>query len=172
MRLSCSQASHCTVCKNYFKVCFCLKSLILLQPRKVWTFCFQVFEQKYKHIVKYSHCGDVHISKIILMSFCVFFLQYLVTDIYQFCIVIIPMVVGGTTLNVITTSAMTKSVAINKTGAVLGLSMATNSLIRTVSPTLGSIMYKNYGWPSFGALGLVVNAAVALFLFLHGKDSF
>lgn len=114
----------------------------------------------------------MHISKIILMSFCVFFLQYLVTDIYQFCIVIIPMVVGGTTLNVITTSAMTKSVAINKTGAVLGLSMATNSLIRTVSPTLGSIMYKNYGWPSFGALGLVVNAAVALFLFLHGKDSF
>lgn len=99
-------------------------------------------------------------------------LLYLVTDIYQFCIVIIPMVVGGTTLNVITTSAMTKSVAIDKTGAVLGLSMATNSLIRTVSPTLGSIMYKNYGWPSFGALGLVVNAAVALFLFLHGKDSF
>lgn len=99
-------------------------------------------------------------------------LLYLVTDIYQFCIVIIPMVVGGTTLNVITTSAMTKSVTITKTGAVLGLSMATNSLIRTVSPTLGSIMYKNYGWPSFGVLGLVVNAAVAMFLFLHGKDSF
>ena len=96
----------------------------------------------------------------------------MVTDIYQFCIVIIPMVVGGTTLNVITTSAMTKSVTVSKTGAVLGLSMATNSLIRTVSPTMGSIMYKNYGWPSFGLLGLVVNAIVALFLFYHGKDSF
>lgn len=99
-------------------------------------------------------------------------LLYMVTDIYQFCVVIIPMVVGGTTLNVITTSAMTKSVTVDKTGAVLGLSMATNSLIRTVSPTLGSIMYKNYGWPSFGLLGLVVNAAVALFLFFHGKDTF
>lgn len=99
-------------------------------------------------------------------------LLYMVTDIYQFCIVIIPMVVGGTTLNVITTSAMTKSVTVTKTGAVLGLSMATNSLIRTVSPTMGSIMYKNYGWPSIGLLGLVVNAAVALFLFYHGKDSF
>ena len=96
----------------------------------------------------------------------------MVTDIYQFCIVIIPMVVGGTTLNVITTSAMTKSVTVTKTGAVLGLSMATNSLIRTVSPTMGSIMYKNYGWPSIGLLGLVVNAAVALFLFYHGKNSF
>lgn len=96
----------------------------------------------------------------------------MVTDIYQFCVVIIPMVVGGTTLNVITTSAMTKSVVIKETGAVLGLSMATNSLIRTVSPTLGSIMYKYYGWPSFGLLGLVVNAAVAVFLFIHGKETF
>lgn len=99
-------------------------------------------------------------------------LLYMVTDIYQFCVVIIPMVVGGTTLNVITTSAMTKSVVIKETGAVLGLSMATNSLIRTVSPTLGSIMYKHYGWPSFGLLGLVVNAAVAVFLFIHGKETF
>lgn len=99
-------------------------------------------------------------------------LLYVVTDIYQFCVVIIPMVVGGTTLNVITTSAMTKSVVIKDTGAVLGLSMATNSLIRTVSPTLGSIMYKHYGWPSFGFLGLVVNAAVAVFLFIHGKETF
>ena len=96
----------------------------------------------------------------------------MVKDIYQFCVVIIPMVVGGTTLNVITTSAMTKSVVIKETGAVLGLSMATNSLIRTVSPTLGSIMYKHYGWPSFGLLGLVVNAAVAVFLFIHGKETF
>ena len=82
------------------------------------------------------------------------------------------MVVGGATLNVITTSAMTKSVVIKDTGAVLGLSMATNSLIRTVSPTLGSILYKLYGWPSFGVLGLVVNAAVAMFLFVQGKESF
>ena len=96
----------------------------------------------------------------------------MVTDIYQFCIVIIPMVVGGTTLNVITTSAMTKSVVTKDTGAVLGLSMATNSLIRTVSPTLGSIMYKYYGWPSFGLLGLVVNTGVAVFLFIHGKEKF
>lgn len=99
-------------------------------------------------------------------------LLYIVTDIYQFCIVIIPMVVGGTTLNVITTSAITKSVLLKDTGAVLGLSMATNSLIRTVSPTLGSIMYKHYGWPSFGLLGVVVNAAVAAFLVIHGKDTF
>ncbi|RMX48116.1 hypothetical protein pdam_00002609 [Pocillopora damicornis] len=97
-------------------------------------------------------------------------LLYMVTDIYQFCIVIIPMVVGGTTLNVITTSAMTKSVTVTKTGAVLGLSMATNSLIRTVSPTMGSIMYKNYGWPSIGLLGLVVNAAVAFTSDTRGRE--
>ena len=95
----------------------------------------------------------------------------MVTDIYQFCVVIIPMVVGGTTLNVISTSAMTKSVITKDTGAVLGLSMATNSLIRTVSPTVGSIMYKHYGWPSFSVLGVVVNSAVALVLFVHGKET-
>lgn len=99
-------------------------------------------------------------------------LLYLVTDIYQFCIVIIPMVVGGTTLNVITTSAITKSVLVQDTGAVLGLSMATNSLIRTVSPTLGSIMYKHYGWPSFGLLGFVVNTIVAAYLFISAKHTF
>lgn len=99
-------------------------------------------------------------------------LLYLVTNIYQFCIVIIPMVVGGTTLNVITTSAITKSVLVKDTGAVLGLSMATNSLIRTVSPTLGSIMYKHYGWPSFGLLGFVVNTIVAAYLFISAKHTF
>lgn len=99
-------------------------------------------------------------------------LLYLVTDIYQFCIVIIPMVVGGTTLNVITTSAITKSVLVQDTGAVLGLSMATNSLIRTVSPTLGSIMYKHYGWPSFGQLGFIVNTIVAAYLFISAKHTF
>lgn len=82
------------------------------------------------------------------------------------------MVVGGTTLNVITTSAITKSVLVHDTGAVLGLSMATNSLIRTVSPTLGSIMYKHYGWPSFGLLGFVVNTIVAAYLFISAKHTF
>ena len=80
------------------------------------------------------------------------------------------MVVGGCLLNVVTTSVMTKAVSIQDTGTVLGLSMAANSLIRSVSPTLGGIMFKAYGWPIFGAFGFVVNIAMAIFLFVLGRD--
>ena len=80
------------------------------------------------------------------------------------------MVVGGCLLNIVTTSVMTKAVSMRDTGTVLGLNMAANSLIRTVSPTLGGIMFKAYGWPVFGASGFVVNVTMALFLFVFGRD--
>jgi len=53
---------------------------------------------------------------------------------------------------------------------MLGLSMATNSLIRTVSPTIGGIMLLNFGFPSFGVLGFVSSGIVTAVLFVKLKE--
>ncbi|EDO38586.1 predicted protein, partial [Nematostella vectensis] len=97
--------------------------------------------------------------------------MFMVTTIYQFCAVLIPLVAGGTILTIVTTSSMTKAVPIKDTGTVLGLSMACNSLVRSVSPTLGGVLFHMYGWPVFGAFGFVINSAIGLFLLVWGRES-
>lgn len=82
----------------------------------------------------------------------------------------IPMVMSGALLNTISSSTITKSVPENATGTSLGLSMATHSIIRTVSPTLGGYMYSSIGYPSFGLLGFIMNGSVTLYLALMGGD--
>ena len=82
----------------------------------------------------------------------------------------IPMVMSGALLNTIANSAITKNVPDTATGTSLGLSMATHSIIRAVSPTLGGYMYSLVGYASFGLLGFVLNGALALYLLLIGRD--
>ena len=55
-------------------------------------------------------------------------------------------------------------------GAMLGVNMAVNSLIRTVSPTIGGYMLNNLGFSSFGYLGFVNSLLVVLFLVLRVKE--
>ena len=57
-------------------------------------------------------------------------------------------------MNVVVTSSLTKSVTSSDTGAILGINMATNSLVRTVAPTVGGLLFANYGFSSFGFFGL------------------
>lgn len=80
------------------------------------------------------------------------------------CVVMIPMVMSGALLNTIASSAITKNVSDTETGTSLGLSMATHSIIRTVSPTIGGYMYSWAGYASFGLLGFFLNGAMALYL--------
>ena len=54
------------------------------------------------------------------------------------------------------------------TGTSLGLNMATHSLIRTVSPTLGGYIYYWVGYPGFGALGFVMGSAMSAVLLVRG----
>ncbi|KAK7446771.1 hypothetical protein BaRGS_00040238 [Batillaria attramentaria] len=60
-----------------------------------------------------------------------------VGTVWQLCVVCLPLVIGLTTQNVVITSALTHTVSEADTGAMLGLNMAVNSLVRTFSPTLG-----------------------------------
>jgi OCT family organic cation transporter-like MFS transporter 18 len=80
------------------------------------------------------------------------------------CVVMIPMVMSGALLNTIASSTITKNVSEAETGTSLGLSMATHSIIRTVSPTIGGYMYSLMGYASFGLLGFFLNGAMGLYL--------
>lgn len=82
----------------------------------------------------------------------------------------VPMVMSGALLNTIANSSITKNVPETATGTSLGLSMATHSIIRAVSPTVGGYMYSWIGYASFGLLGFVLNGALALYLLLIGGD--
>ncbi len=52
---------------------------------------------------------------------------------------------------------------------MLGMNMAVNSAIRTVSPTIGGIMLTRLGFSSFGYLGFISHLVVALFMFVKLK---
>ena len=48
--------------------------------------------------------------------------------------------------------------------------MATNSLIRTVSPTVGGVMLENFGFSSFGYFGFLASGLVTSVLFYKLKE--
>ncbi|KAK3087813.1 hypothetical protein FSP39_010977 [Pinctada imbricata] len=93
-----------------------------------------------------------------------------VVDVTQLCIVMAPLVVGLASSNIIISSALTKSVSALDTGAMLGLNMAVNSLIRSVSPTIGGYLLKGFGFSSFGYLGFVTLSISTVILFIKLRD--
>ena len=94
--------------------------------------------------------------------------QMMTSTLIQLCLILIPMIMGGALLNTLTSSTITKVVPETATGTSLGLSMATHSLIRTVSPTLGGYIYQWFGYPGFGGLGFITSAIMAGVVFLRG----
>ena len=88
-------------------------------------------------------------------------------DDFKFLLVIfIPMIASGSLLNLVASSSITKCVPDTATGTSLGLNMATHSLIRSMTPTLGGYMYAIFGYPSFGLLGFLMNGTVFVFIML------
>ncbi|GFO04586.1 solute carrier family 22 member 18 [Plakobranchus ocellatus] len=87
-----------------------------------------------------------------------------VSSIWHMCVVLIPLIVGLTFQNVVTTSALTRTVSQADTGAMLGLNMAVNSLVRSISPTIGGYMLSRFGFDSFGYVGFGACAVVTVVL--------
>ncbi|KAH3709493.1 solute carrier family 22 member 18-like [Dreissena polymorpha] len=88
-----------------------------------------------------------------------------VGSIPQLCMVLAPLTVGLASSNIVINSALTRTVSEIDTGSMLGLNMASNSLIRTVSPTIGGYMLQAFGFPSFGYLGFLLSLIVTIILF-------
>lgn len=93
-----------------------------------------------------------------------------VSTIVQLCLVLAPLTIGLASQNIVISSALTRTVDEVDTGAMLGLNMATNSLIRTVSPTIGGIMLENLGFSSFGYLGFLSSGIVTAVLFVKFRN--
>ncbi|XP_078664646.1 solute carrier family 22 member 18-like [Branchiostoma floridae x Branchiostoma belcheri] len=79
-------------------------------------------------------------------------------------VTVVPLTIGGTIMNTVISSTLTKVVPPDSTGTMLGLSMASNSIIRTMSPTVGGLMLGYAGYPSFGILGFVVNTLLSVYM--------
>ncbi|XP_051505731.1 solute carrier family 22 member 18 [Myxocyprinus asiaticus] len=92
----------------------------------------------------------------------------MMTNVFQFCFIVIPMMFSLSVFNVITDSMLTKSVSPSDTGTMLGLCASAQSLLRTVGPTIGGFLYETYGVPSFGYIKFATNAAVFCFLLSTG----
>uniref|UniRef100_A0A8C8VPB7 Organic cation transporter-like protein 2 n=1 Tax=Pelusios castaneus TaxID=367368 RepID=A0A8C8VPB7_9SAUR len=88
----------------------------------------------------------------------------LMTSVFHYCLIALPMVFALCTVGIITDSILTKSVPPSDTGAMLGICASVPPLTRTVGPTIGGVLYKKFGVSSFGYLQLVVN--IALFLYI------
>ena len=78
------------------------------------------------------------------------------------------MVIGFSLMRTITTSMATKAVNPHDTGLLLGLNATSEAFMRTIAPGIGTFMFLNYGWPSFGTLGTTIDFGVVVILLVKG----
>ncbi|XP_029000268.1 solute carrier family 22 member 18 [Betta splendens] len=90
--------------------------------------------------------------------------QAYMQNVFQFCLIVLPMMFSLSVFNVITDSILTKSVPSSDTGTMLGLCSSVQALLRTVGPTIGGFLYVNYGVSSIGLIQFLVNVTVFLYL--------
>ncbi|XP_074522691.1 solute carrier family 22 member 18 [Halichoeres trimaculatus] len=81
-------------------------------------------------------------------------------NVFQFCIIVVPMMFSLSVFGVITDSMLTKSVPSSDTGTMMGLCASVQSLLRTIAPTVGGFLYVNYGISSIGSIEFIVNTCV------------
>ncbi|NWS52460.1 S22AI protein, partial [Chunga burmeisteri] len=88
----------------------------------------------------------------------------LMRTVWHYCMIAVPLVFAFSTLGTITDSILTKAVPSSDTGTMLGICASVQPLTRTVGPTIGGVLYKQFGVSSFGYLQLIVN--IGLFIYL------
>ncbi|NXU91688.1 S22AI protein, partial [Xiphorhynchus elegans] len=112
-----------------------------------------------------KHCTEMTLLRLSVFVFAGVGLgMALMRTVWHYCIVAVPLVFAFSMLATITDSILTKAVPSSDTGAMLGICASVQPLTRTVGPTIGGILYKQFGVSSFGYLQLVVN--IGLFVYL------
>ncbi|XP_058277005.1 solute carrier family 22 member 18 isoform X3 [Hirundo rustica] len=99
-----------------------------------------------------------------LMSYFGILQMALMRTVWHYCIIAVPLVFAFSMLATITDSILTKAVPSSDTGAMLGICASVQPLTRTVGPTIGGILYKQFGISSFGYLQLMVNLGLFVYL--------
>ncbi|XP_071665078.1 solute carrier family 22 member 18 isoform X1 [Patagioenas fasciata] len=112
-----------------------------------------------------NHCTERTLLRLSVFIFAGVGLgMALMRTVWHYCIIAVPLVFAFSMLATITDSILTKSVPASDTGTMLGICASVQPLTRTVGPTIGGVLYKQFGVSSFGYLQLIVN--IGLFVYL------
>ncbi|XP_077143225.1 solute carrier family 67 member A1 [Ranitomeya variabilis] len=107
---------------------------------------------------------DTMLLLSIVVSMVVGLGQTVMSNVFHFCIIALPMVFSLCVSGVITDSILTKAVPPSETGAMLGICASIQPLIRTIGPTIGGYLYKHYGVPSFGLFNIIISLCLLMYL--------
>ncbi|NXH91878.1 S22AI protein, partial [Edolisoma coerulescens] len=112
-----------------------------------------------------SHCTEMTLLRLSVFVFAGVGLgMALMRTVWHYCIIAVPLVFAFSMLATITDSILTKAVPASDTGAMLGICASVQPLTRTVGPTIGGVLYKQFGVSSFGYLQLMVNLGLFVYL--------
>lgn len=81
-------------------------------------------------------------------------------------IIMTPTALSGGLLNTLLSSTLTKAVAPQEIGGILGLSAAVESSTRIIAPLLGGVLLQQIGAWAPGAFGAVVMVGVSIYVFI------
>lgn len=87
-------------------------------------------------------------------------------SVFWVYVVMTPTALSGGLLNTLLSSTLTKAVAPQEIGGILGLSAAVESSTRIVAPILGGFLLQQFGAWSPGVFGAVIMAGVSIFVFI------
>ncbi|XP_033123367.1 solute carrier family 22 member 18-like [Anneissia japonica] len=109
---------------------------------------------------RFSDSSILNGSIILLLAS--YLLLCFVSDIKHLVCVLILMTCGQSVIGTLLTSSLTKTVSVTDTGTMLGLGHACQSLVSTISPTIGAYLLEQFGITSFGIVGVVVYTLLLL----------
>ncbi|NWV29859.1 S22AI protein, partial [Origma solitaria] len=111
------------------------------------------------------HCTEMTLLRLSVFVFAGVGLgMALMRTVWHYCIIAVPLVFAFSMLATITDSILTKAVPSSDTGAMLGICASVQPLTRTVGPTIGGVLYKQFGVSSFGYLQLMINLGLFVYL--------
>jgi DHA1 family tetracycline resistance protein-like MFS transporter len=89
----------------------------------------------------------------------------LAPSVFWLLVVLTPTSLSGGILNTLLSSTLTKAVAQDEIGGILGLATSVESSTRIIAPILGGALLENIGTWSPGAFGAIVMAGVTVYVF-------
>ena len=81
-------------------------------------------------------------------------------------IIMTPTALSGGLLNTLLSSTLTKAVAPQEIGGILGLSAAVESSTRIIAPILGGVLLQQIGTWAPGIFGAIIMTGISIFVFI------
>ncbi|MCX6059818.1 MAG: MFS transporter [Chloroflexi bacterium] len=87
-------------------------------------------------------------------------------SVFWLLVILTPTSLSGGLLNTLLSSTLTKAVAPQEIGGILGLSTAVESSTRIIAPLLGGVLLQQVGTWAPGAFGFIVMIGVSIYVFI------